>query len=104
MWYVICIIGEFTQQGVRCGGTANSACVTNVAVFMTIDCNIPAARGFQVVTDERTPLSRLSAKNVKVLKCHVGHTTTFHRLLPSTFLLRKLIITMCAVEELKGIC
>ena len=24
-------------------------------VFMTIDCNIPTACGFQVVTDERTP-------------------------------------------------
>ena len=23
-------------------------------VFMTLDCNIPSARGFQVVTDERT--------------------------------------------------
>ena len=23
-------------------------------VFMTLDCNIPATRGFQVVTDERT--------------------------------------------------
>ena len=25
-------------------------------VFMTLDCNIPTVRGFQVVTDERTPV------------------------------------------------
>ena len=25
-------------------------------VFMTLDCNIPAARGFHAVTDERTPV------------------------------------------------
>ena len=25
-------------------------------VFMTLDCNIPTTRGFQVVTDERTPV------------------------------------------------
>ena len=25
-------------------------------VFMTLDCNIPTARGFLVVTDERTPV------------------------------------------------
>ena len=25
-------------------------------VFMTLDCSIPTARGFQVVRDERTPV------------------------------------------------
>ena len=25
-------------------------------VSMTLDCNIPIARGFQIVTDERTPV------------------------------------------------
>ena len=44
-------------------------------VFMTLNCNIPTTRGFQVVTDERTPvLVENRLKNVKVLRCHVGHT------------------------------
>ena len=60
-------------------------------VFMTLDCNIPIALGFQVVTDERTPvLVENRQKNVKVLRCSVGHTTIFHRPLPSAVLLRKL--------------
>ena len=50
-------------------------------VFMIMDCNIPTAHGSQVVTDERTPVlvmfSRRSPKNVKGLRCHVGHTTIF---------------------------
>ena len=28
----------------------------DVQVFTTLDCNIPTARGFHVVTDERTPV------------------------------------------------
>ena len=28
----------------------------DVQVFMTLDCNIPTARGLHVVTDERTPV------------------------------------------------
>ena len=48
-------------------------------VLKTLDCNIPTACGFQVVTDERTPvLVEKSPKNVKVLRCHVGHTTIIH--------------------------
>ena len=63
---------------------------------MTLDCNIPTARGFQVVTDERTPvLVEKYPKNVKVLRCHVGHATIFHHPLPSAVLLRKLTIRDC---------
>ena len=35
---------------------------------------------------------RKSPKNVKVLRCHVGHTTILHRPLPSAVLSRKLAI------------
>ena len=61
-------------------------------VFMTLDCKIPTTRGFHIVTDERT-LSSFShkwPKNVKILRCYVGHTTILHRPLPSAALLRKL--------------
>ena len=62
----------------------------DVQVFTTPESNIPTARGLRVVTDERTPvLVENRLKNVKVLGCHVGHTTVFHRLLPSAVLLRK---------------
>ena len=33
-------------------------------VFMTLDCNIPTARGFQVLTNERTPV--LVANRLKI--------------------------------------
>ena len=33
-------------------------------VSMTLDCNIPTARGFQVVADERTPV--LVANRLKI--------------------------------------
>ena len=68
-------------------------------VFMTLDCNIPTARGFHIVTDERTPvLVANRQKNVKVLQCHAGHTTILHHLLPSAVLLR---MSACILNVLR---
>ena len=64
-------------------------------VFMTLDCKIPTARGFQVVTDE---ITRVSVEN-PLKRCHVGHTTIFHRPLPSSVLLRKLTIVKAFILE-----
>ena len=44
-------------------------------VFMTLDRNIPTARGFQVFTDEKTSVS----VEDRLKRCHVGHTTIFNR-------------------------
>ena len=63
-------------------------------VFMTLGCNIPTTRGFQVVTDERKPvLVENRLRDVKVLRCHVGHTMIIHCPLLSAVLLRKLTNT-----------
>ena len=53
----VCLLikSEFTQQDGCCGGT--------------LDCNIPTARGFQVVSDKRTPVlveNRLKCEGTKM--------------------------------------
>ena len=47
---------------------------------------------------ENTSFSRKSPKNVKVLRCHAGHTTILHHLLPSAVPLR---MSACILNVLR---
>ena len=74
-------------------------------VFMTIDCNIPTACGFQIVTDERTPvLVENHIKSVIALRCHVGHTMIFHHPLPSAVLLRNSLAILYLSSPFNCMC